>query len=187
MIHIEIGVTDYLKCCDYSENNWSKSKPGRYGKGIGNNANDPNRIERVSKISELAVSQLFGVEEPDYEYRKGGDGGSDLEICGLSVDIKCAMRPGTRNYFKGIDKIGRSTVKADLYIFAYLEGENRLAHKAAIVVVGYLTKQQVMDQELKVPSKGWSKQKCNYEIEHSVMLPIEDLIKELGIDYEETT
>lgn len=184
-IRIEVGVTDYLKCCDYSKNTWGATKPGNYGKGLGNNANDPNRIERVSKISELVVSQLFGVDEPDFEYRKGGDGGSDLEICGLSVDIKCAMRNYGANVFKGVHKSGRSSLKSDLYIFAYLEGEDRIAHKAAVVIVGYLTKKEIKEFNLMPPRKKFTTRCVNYDIRHEEMHSIEDLIREFDADKEE--
>jgi len=180
-IRKEVSVSDYLKCVDYSKNTWGSKKPGAYGKGIGNDRNDPNRIERVSKISELVVSEMFKVEEPDYEYRHGGDRGSDLEICGLKVDIKCSMRNYGAAVFKGVYGSGRSSLKSDIYIFAYLDGEDRIAHRASIVVVGYLTREEISKLELVPPRKKFTTACVNYDIKHEDMHPIEQLIEEMGI------
>lgn len=180
MIRKEVSVSDYIKCCQYSSNTWGATKSGAYGAGISNSKEDPHKIERISKISELVVSQLFQVDEPDFEYRKGGDGGSDLEICGLKVDIKCATRDYGANVFKGT-----SGLKSDLYIFAYLEGEDRIAHKASVVIVGYLTKDEIKKLKLVPPRRNFTTRCINYDIKHEDMLPIESLIEEFGIEDEE--
>lgn len=180
-ISIKISGEKYRECTKSSKNQWCSSKPGDYGKGLGNNKMDPQKIERVSKLAELAVSMLLNTPEPEFGYLHGGDGHVDLTLYGLTIDVKCAMRKGTKNYFKGVDKRGRSTLGSDIYIFCYLSSEDKFLEEALITVVGYMTKEQVLEQGLMVPSGGWSKEKINYEIRHGAMTPIVSFLKEMGL------
>lgn len=184
MITVNVTGEDYLKCHAYSKDNWSSTKKGSYGKGIANNSKDPNKIERVSKISEVAVAKLFSSPPPDFKYRKWGDKGHDLSISALTCDVKCSIRKSNKSYFKGVTNNNRSTVKADIYIFCYLAKETTSYASASIAIVGYLTKDEILAKDLVVPSKGWSDAKCNYELEHSEFHPIEELMEEFGVEIE---
>lgn len=177
----EITLQDYIKCSISSGNQWSSSKPGQYGKGLGNDTKDPQKIERVSKIAEVVVAGVFDTAPPDFEYKRGGDGGWDLEIAGLKVDIKCALRNYGAGVFKGLTKGGKSTVKSDIYIFCYLEDEDRVKQTATVVIVGYLTKDEILELELVPPRKRFTSRPINYDVKHSKMHPIEQLAEDLGI------
>lgn len=180
MITVTISGEEYQRCSKYSKNNWSSSKPGRYGKGLGNSSKDASKIERVSKLSELAVSKLLRSADPDFSFRKYGDGGTDLTLHGLKIDVKCAMRDYGANVFKGVSKGGRSTVTADLYIFCYLSKEVAEFNTACIEVVGFLTKDEVLALDLVPPRVKFTKDPVNYDIRHSNMTPVEELLSDLG-------
>lgn len=182
MVTIKVVGDDYKKCVVSSKNMWCSSKPGNYGKGLANTSNDKTKIERVSKLSEVAVAKLLQTLDPDFEYRRGGDNGVDLELCGLKLDVKCSMKNMRKNYFKGVNSRGNSTLKSDIYIFCYL-GKEIKDSSAEINIVGYMTKQQVLDHGMVVPTMGWSVDKVNYEIPHRDMEDIHKLMEDLGITY----
>lgn len=179
MINVPISGKDYEQCSKYSKNNWSSTKPGQYGKGLGNTSKDISKIERVSKLSELAVSRLLGTSDPDFAFKRFGDGGTDLLMGITKIDVKCGMRDYGANVFKGATKSGRSTLKSDLYIFCYLNKEVPEYSTAVITVVGYMTKEQLLRLELVQPRVAFTEDKVNYDIKHSDMVPIESLMSDL--------
>lgn len=179
MLSITISGEEYIRCSEYSKNNWSRTKPGVYGKGLGNTGKDISKIERVSKLAELAVAKLLGTSRPDFAFKRFGDNGVDLLMGVAKIDVKCAMRDYGANVFRGINKTLRSTVKSDLYIFCYLDKEVREYNTARINIVGYLTKEDILKLPLVQPRKKFTTECVNYDIAHSNMNPIEQLVDKL--------
>ena len=173
---IDIPPRLYKKVVEASLNRWSNKKPGQFGKGLINNDIDPCRAERIGLLGEAALAEVID-RKVDYEYKEGGVP-HDFRFNNLKLDIKTAGR----NYGCGLiramsDKGKLIPLKSDVYIFAYLEEENKLNCSACISLVGWTTKEEIEKCQV-VPAKIG--RHFNYQIPYADLRPIEDLKKYRG-------
>lgn len=168
---IQISQQLYEKCDKHSQNRWSNKKKGFFGRGMINSNDDPCKVERIGLLGEAALA-LYINQKVDYEYREGG-APFDFNIGGLNLDLKTAAR----NYGCGLIRAvsDRGTVielKSDVYVFAYLERENKDEKSASIVLTGWLERCKIQTQSV-VPARVGKH--YNYECKYTNLNPIETL------------
>jgi len=172
-LKIPIPSDLYEKCEECSKNRWSNSKKGQFGRGLINNSDDPCRAERVGLLGEAALAQFIN-RKVDYKYKEGGNP-FDFSLNNLTIDIKTAAK----NYGCGLirAKTPNLTVielKSDVYVFAYLEAENRDEQTAVVVLKGWLEKESIEKCDI-VPARIG--RHFNYQIKYEELKPIEELRK----------
>lgn len=139
---------EYLLCEKKSHERWCNSKPGNYGKGIGRTDNDQHKPARVGLLGELAFSKLYG-GKVDFSYKKFGDK-QDFIINGKKIDVKCAMKNYGSMLIYYQNEWGKNIpVEKDIYVAGFIEEEDREKNFAKITMVGYATKEDVVNAETK--------------------------------------
>ena len=158
-VKCRIDGGEYLKIEKACENYWANSKKGVYGKGLIASKDDIFRPVRTGMLGELAFGMWVGVE-PDFSYKDKGDQ-QDFVVKGLKVDVKTA----TRNYNAGLIRYmseGKRIIpiSKDLFVFCYLETEDRENKFAEVVLVGYIMKEAVMEKPTVPARRGyhWNKE-----------------------------
>lgn len=169
---VEISDEEYEVCEKASQggNFWGNSKPGAYGAGLGKTDADKFKPARTGLLGQMAYGKLFG-EPVDLVYRKGGDKQDNLLGGKYKVDVKCPMR----NYEKGLiyhtNEWGkRIPLDKDIYVFGFIQSEDRENQKATVVMTGFALKQDVEQCEVQPGIKGNGH--LNYEIPFSSLRPI---------------
>lgn len=137
-IYITLDKEEYLFCEKESKNRWASSKKGQYGKGLVNTDDDPFFVERIGLLGENAVFKYLGIPFVT-EYRKGGDGGWDINLNKTLLDIKCGTR--LRSYH---DVRYHFDYNCDGFIFTGVEYENQIEKTASILLYGYCSKIQFL-------------------------------------------
>lgn len=142
---VETTNEEYLICEEYSSKRWSNTKKGDYGKGFANTKDDPYKVERIGLLGEMAVGKIFNLPV-DLTYREGGDECDFILAKSITSNSKCR----TKKYDEAIvvcenEHGQKMSLKNDIYIFSYLEGENAKYKKAKIVLVGFSTKNFIID------------------------------------------
>lgn len=147
-----VGVKDeeYQLCDKYSRNRWSNTKPGKFGKGLANKPTDPYLVPRVGLLGETGGGKILS-HPVDFRYIRGGDK-TDWTIS--STDETCNYKTQRKFYTESypwhhhawirvVDDRGNDvSLKQDIYIFGFLQAENRLTCRALVVLVGWLYKTQ---------------------------------------------
>lgn len=174
MLQLRISGDDYELCVKAAANMACSRKPGGiFERGCINTPSDKFKVERIGRLGEVALARYLRVK-PDLEYHKDGDK-EDFIYRGLSVDIKTASYNSGRGLIRAITQWGRYVpLNADVYIFAYLNKESRVEQTADLVYVGFLYQNEVLREP--VPArigKHW-----NFEVNHSELRPIEELVHE---------
>lgn len=172
-MQIQITPRLYKKIEKASQNRWSSSKRGRFGRGLINRKDDPFRAERLGLLGEAALAKLID-RKVDYEYKEGGVP-FDFRLNNLKLDIKTAHR----NYGSGLIRAKTPTgvpltLKSDIYVFGYVVSEDKLNKIAVIELVGYLEKEEIEKCNV-VPAKIGKH--YNYEIPYQILKPIEEIKK----------
>lgn len=175
-IVIPVSGKDYEVCEKTSsgDNYWANSKKGSYGKGLGRTKSDPYKPVRTGLLGQMAYTKLFG-GSVDLQYRKGGDK-YDALLCGkYLLDIKCAMR----NYGAGLiyhkNEWGKEIpLDKDIYIFGFIDSEDRKAKICRVVFVGFALKYDIKKCEIKSGRRGNGH--LNYEVPFSSLRNINDLV-----------
>lgn len=170
---ISIPFDLYQKCHECSQNRWSNKKKGQFGRGLINNVDDPCKAERIGLLGEAALAQFIN-RKADYEYKEGGNP-FDFQLNNLTIDIKTAAK----NYGCGLirAKTQNHTVielKSNVYVFAYLEMENRTEQTAIVVMKGWLDKENIEKCDI-VPARIGMH--FNYQIKYEKLREIEELRK----------
>lgn len=168
---IQINPKLYEKCHLCSQNRWSNKKKGFFGRGMINSNIDPYKVERIGLLGEAALAKYIN-KEVDYEYKEGGTP-FDFNFNGLNIDIKTAAR----NYGSGLiravsDKGRKIELKSDIYVFGYLEWENKKEKKAEVVLTGWMERCKIEELEI-VPARVG--QHFNYDIPYEKLNPIETI------------
>lgn len=168
---IQIPPKLYEKCNLCSQNRWSNKKTGHFGRGLINSKDDPCKVERIGLLGEAALAQYIN-QKVDYEYKEGGTP-FDFNLNGLNIDIKTAAR----NYGCGLiravsDRGSVVELKSDIYVFAYLEVENRDEKMATVVLTGWEEKCKIEKMKT-VPARIGNH--LNYELSYQNLNPIETL------------
>jgi hypothetical protein len=174
---IDIAEEEYDLCEFYSQgsNFWGNSKPGAYGAGLGRTNDDKFKPARTGLLGQMAYGKLFG-ESVDLVYRFGGDDQDSLLGGKYKVDVKCPMK----NYGKALiyhtNEWGRRIpVDKDIYVFGFIQSEDRVNKIATVVINGFSLKKDVENSDVKPGIKGNGH--LNYEIYFSNLRPIEKLLK----------
>lgn len=152
-IKVTLRKKEYELCETAAQNYWANTKKGNYGKGLCNSQDDPYKPVRIGLIGQMAFSKILGTPV-DLSYRQFGDEYDNL-IDGYKIDIKCA----TQNfgncliYYKNewgkIIKLDK-----DIYVFSFLENEDRQNKKATVIIVGYLLKDEIKECKIKQGKGG---------------------------------
>ena len=173
-VKIDIYNDEY-KICETSsigDNFWANSKSGVYGSGIGRTSDDPFKPVRTGLLGQMAYSKLFG-DSVDLIYRHGGDKYDNL-LGKYKVDIKCAMK----NYNKGLvyykSERGKFIpINKDIYVFGFVNNEDRNLKKCTIILVGYCTSKHLKNCNI---VKGYKGNHYNYEVPFCKLRCILELI-----------
>lgn len=173
-ITIEISGNDYCLCEESSKNMWANGKNGEWGRGLINNSFDERKAERIGRLGEMALSKLFNVNI-DLSYRIGGDDRDFMLFKKIKVDAKTAYINYNAGLIKAVHENGRIIpLEKDLYIFSYIEEEDRKLKKANIVVVGGMHKDDIIKREIVPARKG---RHYNYDISYEEMTTIKHIYK----------
>lgn len=172
---MKITITSdlYQKCEECSQNRWSNKKKGQFGRGLINKKEDPCRAERVGLLGEAALAQYIN-RKVDYKYKEGGSP-FDFHLNNLTIDIKTAAK----SYGCGLirAKTVNNTVielKSDLYVFAFLESEDKEKKEATVILRGWLKREEIEKCNI-VPARIGDH--LNYEARYEDLRPIEELPK----------
>ena len=172
-IRVLVFDSEYEMCKQAANHFWANSKPGVYGAGLGRTANDKHKPARTGLLGQMAFSKLFN-EPVDLEYRNGGDQQDNL-IGGLKWDIKCAMINRGKGLIYHTNEWGRRIpIDKDIYVFSYMEEEDRTTSKASIVFVGGALRKTILDSPIR-RGKGGGRH-LNHEVWYSDLTPITKLI-----------
>lgn len=124
----------------------------------------------------MAFSKLFG-EPIDIAYRKNGDEQDNLIGGKYKVDVKCAASDYDKGLIYYINEFGKKhDLNKDIYVFCYVEEEDRVNKKAKIIIMGFCLKKHVLEHgKIKRGIKGAGH--YNYEVRYSNLLPITKFLK----------
>lgn len=147
---------------------WVNKKRGsRWNNGLINNSGDPRRCERIGKIGEFGFAKIFGLSV-DLEYKTRGDD-YDFVFNDLTIDVKTSQKKPwyESGLVKAIDNRGTLVLlRSDIYVFGYLDVENKKKKKATVVLVGFKRREDIIKYDRVPAILGEHK---NYQI------PYEDL------------
>lgn len=176
-IKVTINGDDYSLCSEVKI--WSSTKTSRYGKGLGNTADDPLKVERTGKLGEMAFAKLCGLGV-DMTYREFGDD-CDFALMGLKIDVKTRMINEGFGLIYAVAPGGRPIkLNCDRYVFAHIENDDLQNKTADIVVTGYIKKSHL---DNKPPVRGWRNSgHKNYLIYYYEMEPIERIVSAVRKD-----
>lgn len=175
-VSVRIEGDEYDVCDKTSKNMWANKKTGQFGRGLINKQSDPRRVERTGKLGEMAFAKVSD-REVDTAYREFGDETDFLDgdrKIGLKV---AASRPG---YESGLiravtDRLKKLPLRDDITVFGYVADENRASKQADVVLVGWVTKEQILNEFSQLqPAKIGNH--MNYEIPYYGMRPMRELL-----------
>jgi hypothetical protein len=102
-----------------------------------NSSVDPKRVERTSRLGELAFAKVFPGLGMNIRYKKGGDRSDFLLGC-FSVDVKTAVENKGVNCIQVVNDRGiRTDLKSDIYVGSFIERDLRNHGFADVVLVGW--------------------------------------------------
>jgi hypothetical protein len=180
-----IAGDEYTICetASSGDNFWGNSKRGFYGRGIGRTEKDPFKPARTGLLGQMAYAELVG-GVVDTSYKKGGDRHDDLLFGEYKVDVKCSMKNHGRGLIYHTNEWGRKVVvDKDVYVFSYINSEDRENKQAEVVIVGFATNEDVCNS--KIAPGRWGRH-MNYEVEFASLKPIDMLTEEFLVNYKNT-
>lgn len=179
-ILVEIPQNEYKIIEESAQNMWCSKKNSEYGKGLLNTEEDKFKTERVGRLGDLAFAKIFNLPI-DLNYIHNGDEcdfyfGFKLDKLISKVDVKTSYKKP--NYEKGliyaINQWGKQIpLKSDIYIFQFIENEDRLKKTAKVCIIGYSTQDYIKNI---VPVKSRVSRHYNYEILYKDLKSIKDLL-----------
>jgi hypothetical protein len=173
-IVVVITGNDYLACDNSSKDFWSNKKRGSYGRGLKNSKDDPCLVTRIGLFGQTAFGICFR-QDVDFEYREFGDE-YDNKINGITYDIKCATKKTHINYILHTNEYGtKIPLDKDIYVFGYLEKEDKNQKEAMVVLTGYLRNEDILRKSFVRQSPIRNANHVNYEILCEDLHPIENL------------
>jgi hypothetical protein len=171
-ISVKIQDTEYELCDEYSHKRWSNEKTGFYGGGMLNSAEDKHKTERIGLLGEYAFSKLFDIPV-DFSYRKFGDD-CDFLMGKYKIDVKTESKLHWYNsgLIYGMNEYGKKIyLKSDIYVFSYIEFDNRTNKNAIINIIGFELKRNIEKTDL-VPGRKNGSKHFNYEVLYDKLYPI---------------
>jgi hypothetical protein len=175
-IIVEIDGEEYAACDQVSQgdNYWANSKTGAYGSGLGNTTTDKFKSVRTGLLGQMAFGKLFN-QPVDLQYKQGGDK-YDNKIGEHTYDMKCAMRNYSTGLIYHTNEWGKKQLlNKDIYVFAYVESEDRENQKAKIVFTGFALKCDVEKCDVEKGFKGNGH--LNYVVPYSKLKSITKLLE----------
>jgi len=163
---VNIVGEEYRICDNFAHNMWCSSKAGMWGRGLINTKDDQTKAERTGLLGEMAFSKVYGLGL-DIEYKKGGKSIDFLSCDNKKIEIKTASKKP--KYEAGLVKCIKN-LRADIYIFGYVDSDDRENGSATVILVGFDYKENIMKQEKK---KGKVGDHLNYELPYHKLIPIE--------------
>lgn len=175
-ISIEVSGEDYQECIRYSMNCWSNDKQkSHYNDGMLNTRKDTYKTERVGALGEMAFSLYVGLPV-DFSYKKYGKE-FDFKVGESLIDIKTSF--GRSKYeisllrcINEYDKYIRPN--CNYYVTAYVESDNLEEGWAQVVLIGYHTLEQIIEQ-LPMPARSRYGRHQNYELSYHTSKPLKEL------------
>lgn len=173
VLTVLIGSEEYEVCETAASNMWCSKKLGEWGRGLINTKNDRFRAERTGKLGEMAFAQMFGLAM-DIEYKRGGDD-KDFKIGIKKINVKTAFRRPI--YDAGLVKAKTdagniANLDSDIYIFSFIDNDDRDKKEAKVVMVGGITKDAICKYSMSPAKVG---KHMNYEIPYDKLLSFKDL------------
>lgn len=176
-VRVVIAGEDYDVCERVSQKYAANDKKGAYGEGLGNSPDDPRRVTRVGLLGQTSFSKLVS-ESVDIEYREHGDKYDNL-ISGIKYDVKCAMTKSKCEmliYHRSANG-ALIPLDKDIYVGGYVRFENRETKTATVIMVGYITRENVLKCSIEPGRLGDGH--LNYVVPYAKMSPIVDLIEKI--------
>jgi hypothetical protein len=170
---IRIEATDYLLCEQSASNMASNKKKGFYGSGLLNTKGDPYRAERTGRLGELGLARYLKVE-PNFDYLIKGDE-YDFIYEGNRIDVKTSRYNYGCGLVLAVTEFGvYKPLTSDIYVFGYIEHEDRKKKIADINYCGFIFKENVIREPV-VGRKAGSRH-LNFEIPYSELEDFNDKI-----------
>lgn len=163
----------YAAVSEASHNMWCSRKGGRWGAGLANSDEDPCKVERTGLLGEMAFGIMFG-RPVNLDFKPHGFD-YDFEVDGYRIDVKTSTkRPNDDIALIRCESDGGKEISliSDLYVFAYIDDEDRDSGWARVCVVGGLTKEKILEYP-KVPARKGNHR--NYEIPYGDLESIVEL------------
>jgi hypothetical protein len=173
-IIVEINGEEYLACEQFSigDNCWANSKSGIYGSGLGKTSVDQFKPVRVGALGQMAFGKIFG-GPVDLVYRCGGDK-YDTLLGKYTIDVKCSMKNNGFGLVYHKSSNGRLILlNKDIYVFGFINSENRELKTASVVLVGFLSKNGVSKSDIVFAHRGGHK---NFHVKFSKLNSIINLL-----------
>ncbi len=167
---------EYRICREASGDYWANEKPGIRGRGLCATKKDPRKPVRTGLLGQMAFAKLTGTEF-DNERREGGDR-YDALIGEQTVDVKCATYDYGCNCLMCRSERGKEfPVDKDFYIQSYMESEYPDEERAVIIVVGYMTQDDVHTKAQVERGRGGQRLHYNYELRYDHARDIDELVQ----------
>lgn len=174
---VTVSGDEYDMCDEASKQWWTTKKSGGgWNPGMLNNQHDPRKTERIGILGEMSFGALADMPV-NLAYNEFGNT-ADFSVLSHPIDIKTAARGYGLALIRCIDEFGRPMeMKCDIYMFAYLDFEDRNARTATIAHVGYVTRSELGRRRVVRARKGAHK---NYEIPYQELKPMSKFLKLLS-------
>jgi hypothetical protein len=178
VLEVIVEGKDYDVCDNFSKAMWANKKKGKWGSGLINSEEDERKAERTGLLGEIAFAKIFGFPI-DIEYCKGGKSNDFLSCVntkdGITIDIKTAAR--RPKYNAGLVRCTNgwgkpAKLSADIYVFGYVESEDRRNKLSKLIMVGWDYKTNIMKHKKNRAKMG---NHYNYEVEYLRLIPIQFL------------
>lgn len=173
---VDVYGKEYNICEEAAGNWWCKDKPGFYGQEMANTKEDKNKTIRTGIIGEMGYGKIFNLPV-DLKRREFGKDDDFIMGPNKTIDVKTA----TYNYGSGLiyaknEKGIDIPLKVDIYVFGFIENEDRIKKSATVVFVGYAMKEFV--SKLK-PVKGEKDvaTHMNYKVAYDDLQPMSFLLQ----------
>lgn len=166
VLKVEVTGHEYDLCERSSHDMWANKKTGEWGSGLANTEKDPHKAERIGRLGDMALAKITGTPI-DLAYRVYGDDRDTTLLKNVAVNVKTACRKPSYNagLVKAVDATGQPTpLRQDVYVFGYVEREDRQAKMATVVFVGVETKDNILGRPKVRARKG---SHLNYEIPYA--------------------
>ena len=188
---VVISGEEYIICADPNRDMYYKTGKGAFPEGMLNSKDDPNRVGRIGFLGEFAFAKLFGLSV-DLGFHDRGDQYDFLialptkeeGVKYLRIDFKTASMYRDRDKGRIICKKydgANLELRKDIYVFGYVDYDNRQKREAKVVIVGYCTKGYIekFHNELieGVMTTYSDRPYFNKQVPFDELLPIGDLLK----------
>lgn len=167
-IIVDIGGKEFEMCEKVKM--WSSSKTDDWGKTTMNTFEDNNKAERTGKLGEMAFGKITN-SPVDFTYKKYGD---DMDACfmGHKINVKC-QRSLYGLWVRCEERGHKITLNEDLFVFTYLEFEDRLKKNAVVYLLGCTPKYEVIRWKIEQRrGHDWK----NYVGSYSQLFPMRRLL-----------